>query len=287
MEPQLERKSTPRVVVTGAQGQLGRSLCALLQDVSLLAIDVDNADIRNGDQVIPLLVDFQPDLVIHAAAWTDVDGAERDPDGAYAVNAVGTQNIALACQQAGAAMIYISSNEVFDGQATNPYREWDTPAPLSVYACSKLAGERIAQMLLNHLYVVRTAWIYAPDGNNFPRKIVAAADRLGTLRVVDEEFGNPTYAPDLASALIQLAHSRRFGIYHLTNQGACSRYEWACEILRLSGRGQIPITPIAAREWVRPTQPPLRAILANTAAAALGIRLRPWQEALSDYFHAS
>jgi dTDP-4-dehydrorhamnose reductase len=287
MEPQLERKSTPRVVVTGAQGQLGRSLCALLQDVSLLAINVDNADIRNGDQVIPLLVDFQPDLVIHAAAWTDVDGAERDPDGAYAVNAVGTQNIALACQQAGAAMIYISSNEVFDGQATNPYREWDTPAPLSVYACSKLAGERIAQMLLNHLYVVRTAWIYAPDGNNFPRKIVAAADRLGTLRVVDEEFGNPTYAPDLASALIQLAHSRRFGIYHLTNQGACSRYEWACEILRLSGRGQIPITPIAAREWVRPTQPPLRAILANTAAAALGIRLRPWQEALSDYFHAS
>jgi dTDP-4-dehydrorhamnose reductase len=254
--------------------------------VALLAIDAARADVRDGDQIIPLIVGFYPDVVIHAAAWTDVDGAERDPDGAYAVNALGTQNVALACQQAGAAMVYISTNEVFDGQATQPYREWDPPAPINVYARSKLAGERIAQMLLNRLYIVRTAWLYAPGGNNFPSKIMATADRLGALRVVDDELGNPTYASDLAQALVRLIGTGRFGIYHLTNEGACSRFEWAREILRLSGREHVPITPIPSREWERPARPPLRAVLANTAAAALGIRLRPWQEALADYFAA-
>ncbi|MCD6290657.1 MAG: dTDP-4-dehydrorhamnose reductase [Anaerolineae bacterium] len=281
-----KRELPHRIVVTGARGQLGRSLCALLTDAAVLAIDVDEADIRDGDQVIPLIAGFQPDVVIHAAAWTDVDGAERDPDAAYAVNAVGTQNVALACQRAGAAMVYVSTNEVFDGRASRPYREWDQPAPISVYARSKWAGERIAQMLLNQLYIVRTAWVYAPGGNNFPSKIIAAADRLGRLRVVDDEFGNPTYAPDLAAAIVQLISTGRFGIYHLTNEGVCSRYEWAREVLRLSGREHIPLTPIPSSEWKRAAQPPLRAILANTAAAALGIRLRPWREALVDYFGA-
>ncbi len=275
-----------RIVVTGARGQLGRALCALFTDVALLDIGVDRADIRDGDRIIPLITEFHPDVVIHAAAWTDVDGAERDPDGAYAVNALGTQNVALACRQTGAAMVYISTNEVFDGQATQPYREWDTPAPISVYARSKLAGEHIAQMLLHRLYIVRTAWMYAPGGNNFPSKIIAAADRLGALRVVDDEIGNPTYAPDLAQAIVRLINTGRFGIYHLTNEGACSRFEWARAILRLSGREHIPITPIPSSEWTRPARPPLRAVLANTAAAALGIRLRPWQEALADYFAA-
>ena len=276
-----------RVVVTGAGGQVGRALCALLKDMTLLALHSTDADVRDGDRIIPLITDFRPDLVIHTAAWTDVDGAERNPDSAYAVNALGTQNVALACQTSGAAMVYLSTNEVFDGQAAEPYREWDTPAPISVYARSKLAGERIAQMLLNRLYIVRTAWVFAPGGHNFPSKILAAADRLGALRVVDDEIGNPTYAPDLAQALVRLVHTGRFGIYHLTNEGACSRYEWAREILRLSGREHVPITPISSQEWSRLARPPLRAVLANTAAAALGIRLRHWREALADYFAAS
>lgn len=276
----------PRVVITGACGQLGRALCARWQGGPLLALDAVKGDIRDGDRIIPLIADFHPDLVIHTAAWTDVDGAESDPDAAYAVNALGTQNVALACQAVGAVMVYISTNEVFDGEADHPYREWDTPAPLSVYARSKLAGERIVQMLLNRFYIVRTAWIFAPGGNNFPRKIIDAADRLGALRVVDEEIGNPTYAPDLAEAIVRLAYSGRFGIYHLTNEGACSRYAWACEVLRLSGRAHVPVTPIPASAWPRAARPPLRAVLANTAAAALGIRLRPWQQALADYFAA-
>ncbi|HEY64985.1 MAG TPA: dTDP-4-dehydrorhamnose reductase [Caldilineae bacterium] len=276
-----------RIVVTGARGQLGRALCALLTDVTLLAIDLEEADIRDGDQIIPLITEFRPDVVIHAAAWTDVDGAERDPDGAYAVNALGTQNVALACQQVGAAMLYVSTNEVFDGRAEEPYREWDAPAPISVYARSKWAGEQIARMLLNRLYIVRTAWVFAPGGNNFPSKIIAAADRHGALRVVDDEIGNPTYAPDLARAIVRLISTGRFGIYHLTNEGACSRYEWACEILRMSGREHVPVTPIPSSEWKRLATPPLRAVLANTAAAALGIRLRPWREALKAYFEES
>ncbi len=273
-----------RIVVTGARGQVGRALCALLQGTPLLALTRDDVDLRDGDRVIALITEFHPDVVIHAAAWTDVDGAERDPDGAYAVNALGTQYVALACQQANAAMVYISTNEVFDGEATQPYREWDPPAPLNVYARSKLAGERIAQMLLNRLYIVRTAWVYGPGGRNFPGKILAAAERHGELRVVADEFGNPTYAPDLAEALIRLVQTDRFGIYHLTNEGACSRFEWAREVLRLSGRSHVPITPIRSEEWQRPARPPRRAVLANTAAAALGIRLRPWRDALTEYF---
>ncbi|GAB4522489.1 MAG: dTDP-4-dehydrorhamnose reductase [Anaerolineae bacterium] len=273
-----------RVLVTGALGQLGRALTGLLHDsVTLLGIDVDEADIRDGDQVIPLIADFQPDVVIHAAAWTNVDAAEADPDGAYAVNAIGTQNVALACQRCNAAMVYISTNEVFDGRSPTPYREWDTPNPISVYARTKLAGERIAQMLLNRLYIVRTAWVFAPGGNNFPAKIIRAADQHGRLRVVADEWGNPTYAPDLAEALVRLIQTERYGIYHLTNSGACSRFEWAREVLRLTGRGHIPIEPIASSEWVRPARPPLHAVLANTAAKALGIELRPWREALVDY----
>jgi dTDP-4-dehydrorhamnose reductase len=131
---------------------------------------------------------------------------------------------------------------------------------------------------------VRVAWLYGPGGNNFPAKIIQAADRLGSLRVVADEVGNPTYAPDAAQAMLQLIQQGCYGIYHLTNQGQASRYEWAREILSQSGRGEVPVTPIALADWPRPAPPPPHAVLVNQAAAALGIQLRPWQVALQDYF---
>ena len=184
-------------------------------------------------------------------------------------------------------MVYISTNEVFDGTAQPPYREWDVPNPISVYARSKAAGERVVRALLQRFYIVRIAWLFAPGGNNFVSKIVAAARKHGALKVVDDEFGNPTYAPDAAAAIARLVEANHFGIYHFTNSGACSRYEFAREALRLAGLGKVPITPIASSEWPRPSAPPLRAILANVAGAELGITLRSWQEALAAYFDAA
>ena len=282
-QPEPKGAGPYRIVVTGCLGQLGRSLQVALSNKTLLLLDLPDDDITSP-AIIPTIVDFRPDLVIHPAAYTNVDGAEREPELAYRSNVWGTQNVALACQRAGAAMVYVSTNEVFDGNAQSPYREWDVPSPISVYPRTKAAGERVVRTMLHRFYIVRVAWLFAPGDNNFVSKIVAAAHKHGALRVVDDEFGNPTYAPDTAAAMARLIETEHFGIYHLTNSGACSRYEFAREALRLAGLGQVPITPIAASEWPRLSTPPLRAVLANTAGAGLGITLRPWQEALAAYF---
>jgi dTDP-4-dehydrorhamnose reductase len=160
------------------------------------------------------------------------------------------------------------------------------PHPTSPYGVSKLSGEKVIRALTGDFYIVRTAWVFAPGGNNFVTKIIAAAKRYGSLRVVDDEFGSPTYAPDLAEAIVKLVRTGRFGIYHFTNEGTCSRYEYALEILRLAGLEHVPVTPIPGSEWKRASIPPKHAILGNHAGAALGITLRPWQEALRAYFAA-
>jgi len=271
-----------RIVITGHKGQLGRQLLSAFGAHDVLPLDLPDDDITDP-AVIERIARFAPQLIVHGAAFTDVDGAEKDPELAYRVNALGTQNLALAAQRTGAAMMLISTNEVFDGSQRELYREWDTPNPMSTYARSKAAGEHIVRDLLRQFYVVRVAWLFGPGGNNFITKILAGAEKYGALRVAADEFGNPTYAPDAAVAMARLAETGHFGIYHLTNSGFCSRYEFAREIMRLAGKPDLPITPILSADWPRPSKPPLHAVLANTAAANLGITLRPWQAALADY----
>lgn len=272
-----------RIAITGARGQLGRQLMAAFAGHTLWGLDLPDEDITQPT-LTRALAAWRPDLVLHAAAYTDVDGCERDPELAFRANAVGAQNVALAAQWAGATMLYISTNEVFDGARRDLYREWDQPAPMSVYARSKAAGEQIVRDLLaGRFYIVRIAWLFGPGGNNFVTKILAAAAQHGALRVAADEFGNPTYAPDLAAAIVRLVETGHFGVYHLTNAGFCSRYEFAQEIVRLAGRPHLPIAPILSADWPRPSRPPLHAVLANTAAAGLGISLRPWQAALAEY----
>jgi dTDP-4-dehydrorhamnose reductase len=272
-----------RIAITGAKGQLGRQLMAAFAGHELWGIDLPEEDITQAE-MSDRLAAWRPDLVIHAAAYTDVDGCEKDPERAFRVNAFGTQNVALAAQRAAATLLHISTNEVFDGTRRDLYREWDLPNPMSVYARSKAAGEQIVRDLLGgRFYIVRIAWLFGPGGTNFVTKILAAAAQSPALRVAADEFGNPTYAPDLAAAIVRLTATGHHGIYHLTNAGFCSRYEWAREIMRLAGRPDMPIAPILAADWPRPSRPPLHAVLANTAAAGLGIALRPWQEALADY----
>jgi dTDP-4-dehydrorhamnose reductase len=273
-----------RIVITGHKGQLGRSLQEVLAEEELLGLDLPEHDITDPTTIVDLVVSFRPDLVIHGAAMTDVDGCERDPELAFRVNTLGTQNVALACMRSGAPMVHVSTNDVFDGRLGRPYYEWDTPSPQSVYACSKAAAEFYVRSLLYRFYIVRTAWLYARDGNNFVTKIVAAADRLGALQVVTDEISAPTYAPDLAEAIARLVPTQHYGIYHFTNSGICSRHEWACKILELAGRSEVPVEPITSAQWQRAAPPPLYAPLANFTGAALGITLRSWEEALQEYF---
>jgi dTDP-4-dehydrorhamnose reductase len=181
-------------------------------------------------------------------------------------------------------MVLVSTNDVFDGKLERPYHEWDTPTPQSVYARSKAAGEFYVRNLLNRFYIVRTSWLYARGGSNFVTKIMAAADKRGSLRVVTDEVSAPTFAPDLAKAISQLIRTQHYGIYHFSNSGTCSRYDWACRILELSERGHVPVEPITTDQWHRAAPPPLYAPIMNSAGAALGITLRSWEEALEAYF---
>jgi len=275
-----------RIAITGHKGQLGRELHRRLADQDLLLIDLPEADITEPAGIIPLIVGFRPDVVLHTAAYTDVDGCARDPDLAFRVNTWGTQNVALACQRAGAALLHVSTNEVFDGTATEPYREWDPRHPINPYAQSKAAAERVVETLLTRFYIVRTSWLYAPGGHNFPAKIIRAADTHGRLRVVTDEVACPTYAPDLADAIIHLIQTGHYGIYHLVNEGYCSRHDFAARILERAGRGHVPVDRIVLADYPRPSRVPPFTALRNTCAAALGLTLRPWEQALEAYFQA-
>lgn len=273
-----------RIAITGSDGQLGRALAqTLAPQHEIIALPRREFDITDRAN-IARLAEYQPDVVVQCAAMTHVDGAARDPVTAFRVNAFGTQNVALACQRCNAALVYISTNEVFDGKKDAPYLEHDAANPINVYGKSKLAGEWYAQHLLEKFYIVRTAWLYARGGGKFPDKILELARRLPALEVVRDEIGSPTYAPDLARAVAQLLTTEQYGIYHLVNAGSCSRYEWAVEILRRANLPR-PVKPITLAEYARASSPPPNGALENFAAAMmLGITLRSWEDALAAYF---
>jgi dTDP-4-dehydrorhamnose reductase len=272
-----------RIVITGSAGQLGQALQATLTGHDLLLIDLPDHDITNYEQTREAIISFHPKAIIHAAAMTDVDGCERQPEMAYRVNGLGTQNVALACQHCDATMLYVSTDYVFDGTKAGAYWEWDQPNPQSVYGRSKLAGEYYAQALLRKFYIVRTAWLYSRTGNSFVNKLLRLANERDELHYVTDEVGSPTYAPDLATALSRLITQPLYGIYHFTNTGTCSRYEWAEAVLELAGRPDYPLYPMQG--YKRAAKVPARCELHNFCGASqLGITLRPWRVALEDYF---
>ncbi len=272
-----------RIYITGSQGQLGRALMRRLAHDDLLGVDLPEVDLTDLAATRSSIAAFRPEVIIHAAAMTDVDGAARNPDLAYRVNALGTRNVAVVGEALGATLLAISTNEVFDGTQAAPYLEFDRTNPINPYAKSKLAAEQFVRDLTHRYYIIRTAWLYGLGGNHFVRKIITRADTEGTLRVVTDEVSSPTYTEDLITALEQLIPTGAYGIYHFTNAGACSRYEFAQKILELSGRGHIPITPTLLKDYPRPSTPPLYAPLRNFCGAQIGITLRPWADALADY----
>jgi dTDP-4-dehydrorhamnose reductase len=298
-----------RVLITGGQGQLGRELQRALRlpresegqpsgwlgaglkpgprgisGTHVLALDLPELDVTDADAVGRAFDQAKPDLVIHAAALTDTSLCEEDPALAMRVNAEGSLHVAEACRRVDAAMVYVSTNEVFDGPPRRePYAESDEPRPINAYGRSKLEGERLVRGTLPRCYVVRTAWLYAEGGNNFPAKILRAAEDRRELSVVTDEVATPTWARDLAQAIIRLAGQPAYGTYHLTNDGYCSRFRWAAEVLRLAGRADVMLRATTMAEYASgPPKPPFTA-LRNEAAARLGITLRPWEDALGKY----
>lgn len=271
-----------RILITGANGQLGRALQQALVEHQLVPLGHAELDVSDRAAVFAAVAAAQPELIIHSAAYTDVDGCARNPALAYRVNGLGTQNVALACQTWDIPMLHVSSNEVFSGDHPAGYEEWMPLSPRNAYGRSKAAAEFHVCTLLPRHYIVRTSWLYSPGGRNFIHAILKRARETGQLRVVTDEIASPTYTGDLAEAIAQLITTRQYGTYHFTNSGVCSRWEFANGIVQQAGLANVVNTPILSSEFQRPSSPPPFGILHNIAGAALGITLRPWAEALAD-----
>lgn len=272
-----------RIIITGGKGQLGRALQTVLRDEELTIIDLPEVDITDRGAIEREFTRVKPELVIHCAAYTDVEGCARQPDLAYRINGLGTQNVALTCGTYNADLLHISTNEVFSGESPMGYEEWMKPRPINPYGRSKAFAEMHVQSILTRYYIVRTSWLYASGGRNFIHAILERAHYEGQIQVVTDEISNPTYVVDLAEAIGKLIITRQYGIYHFVNEGACSRWEFANEILKLAGLDSVPNTPILSQQYRRLSTPPLSGALVNQVGAAIGISLRPWQEALADY----
>jgi len=269
-----------RIFITGGDGQLGRALRRTLSAHDLFAPSESESDISDP-RVVRLIAEARPGVVIHAAAYTDVDGAEAHPDRAFAVNALGSRHVAQGAAESRARLIAISTDYVYDGTKDGPYREDDPVAPLGPYGASKLDGEREILKAKPDAVILRTAWLYG-EGKNFVETILRLARERDELRVVDDQRGSPTAAADLATVIAALLQTPCAGVYHAVNAGTCSWFEFAREILRLTGIDR-RVVPIRSSELVRPAKRPANSVLDCGKLAALGITLRPWQDALRAY----
>jgi len=300
-----------RIAITGAGGRLGRALVAALGAAPFtgpfgpLAWSRPDYDLDDPSAAARVVGRDAPEVVVHAAAWTDVDGCAREPGRAMRRNALAVAELADACAAMGTDLVLVSTNEVFDGRRTDGrgYDPADRPAPGNPYGASKLAGEASAQAAFlrrggslavgdgaapagPQLAIVRTAWLFGPPGNDFPGKILAAAERAlaagEPLRVVGDEVGSPTYAPDLADAIVELIGEGTYaGFHHVVNGGAVSRAAWARAILA-AARVDVPVAEVPLASWARPSVVPAWAVLAPTPLPS-GEPLRPWEAALADY----
>jgi len=264
-----------RVLITGASGQLGSDLVAEFERDAhheVIAASHGHLDVSDRDAVLGLITTAQPDAVVHPAAWTAVDACEGDPDRAYAVNMLGTRYIAEGARRVGASVLYVSTDYVFDGTKPEPYGEWDDPRPRSVYGRSKLAGER---ELDPGSTVVRTSWVCGYHGANMVKTILRLAAEHDTLSFVDDQRGHPTFTDDLAVAVKRLVVERRPGLFHLTNQGAVSWFEFAREVLRCSGQDPDRVRPISTADLdpPRPAPRPANSVLDNAAWRLAGLPL--------------
>ena len=293
-----------KVLVTGANGQLGTDLCKVLRDFELIPLTHKDIEISDINSVKQMFNKYKPDIIINTAAYVRVDDCETEQDKAFLINALGARNVAVAAQELGAKLVHISTDYVFGGAGETPvvshkaggdkpcpYAEFDTPLPLNIYGKSKLAGEDLVRHLCQRHFIIRTSGLFgiagaSGKGGNFVETMLKLATERDELRVVNDQVFSPTYTKDLAQKIAWLITTEYYGIFHITNKGACSWYEFTREILRLAGL-KTPVLPITSDQSPQKARRPHYSVLDNSHLRLLGMDdMRPWQEALKDYLVA-
>ena len=274
-----------KVLVTGVKGQLGYDVVNELVKRGHTAIgtDIEEMDITNKNSVDSVIKENTPDAVIHCAAYTAVDAAEDNAELCRKINAEGTQNIADVCKELDIKMIYISTDYVFDGQGERPWEPEDERTPLNVYGQTKYEGELAVQNTLDKYFIVRIAWVFGVNGKNFIKTMLNLGKTRDSLTVVNDQFGSPTYTYDLAKLLVDMVETEKYGIYHATNEGICTWYEFACEIFKQAGMN-IKVAPVSASEYPAKAKRPSNSRMSKEKLTDNGFEKLPtWQDALSRY----
>ena len=291
-----------KVLIAGAKGQLGSELGRCLAnmqaeigsiseayaDAQVFLCDSSNLDIVDKDAVFKAFQEIEPDIVFNCAAFTNVDGCELNEDAAYAVNATGPENLAQAAKVCGAKLVHVSTDYVFPGTEPTPRIEDDEPAPVSVYGRTKLAGEIAVRKNCDEYFIVRTAWLYGYEGKNFVKTMMGLGKKFDEVTVVNDQFGNPTSANDLAYTLLKLALTDDYGVYHATNEGTCSWADFAAAIMQGAGL-DCRVVPVSSAQWkeMHPesaTRPAFSSLENKRLVDTIGNDMRPWQDALASYF---
>lgn len=275
-----------KVLVTGVKGQLGYDVMKELakRKIEAVGVDIEDMDITDPVAVERVITTKNVDAVIHCAAYTAVDAAEDAKELCRKVNAVGTRNIARVCKNIDAKMLYISTDYVFDGQGERPWEPDDAKAPLNFYGLTKFEGELAVQEFLERYFIVRISWVFGVNGKNFVKTMLRLGQERGAVGVVADQIGSPTFTPDLAVLLVDMITTEKYGVYHATNEGYCSWYEFACEIFKTAGMDQVKVSPLTSDAFPVKAKRPANSRMDKTALDRAGFnRLPSWQDALKRY----
>jgi dTDP-4-dehydrorhamnose reductase len=277
-----------KVLILGAQGMLGHDLLRIFaKGYDVIGWDKEDVDITRQGATRKAIKEISPTVVINAAGFTDVDGCEKKMHKAFSINGEGSKNVAKGCRDNGAKLVYISTDYIFDGEKRSPYREDDQPNPLNIYGESKLMGERYIEEFLDDFLIVRTQWLYGKYGRNFVETILALAAERESIEVVHDQWGSPTSTTDLSKAIAVLIRRDLKGIYNVSNSGSCTWYEFALEIVRLAGLSGVEVLAISSAALNRPAKRPLYSVFdCRRLQQEAGVQMRPWQQALRDYFYS-
>lgn len=274
-----------KILVTGVKGQLGYDVVneAESRNITAVGVDIEEMDITNAEQVESVIKEGNYDAVVHCAAWTAVDKAEECVDACRKVNALGSENIAKVCEELDIPMMYFSTDYVFDGKGETPWNEYDERHPLNIYGQTKYEGELAVEKLKKH-FIVRIAWVFGKNGNNFIKTMLRLGKERGAVSVVNDQIGSPTYTYDLAKLVVDMIQTDKYGTYHATNEGLCSWYEFACEIFKQAGMNDVEVTPVDSNAFPVKATRPKNSRMNKTELDKNGFnRLPSWQDALNRY----
>lgn len=276
-----------KILVTGVKGQLGYDVVreGESRGLEMFGTDVDNMDITDAGQVKQVIEDYKPDAVIHCAAYTAVDAAEDNRELCRKINVDGTRNIAEVCKAMDIPMMYFSTDYIFNGRGENFWKEDDEKQPLNVYGQTKYEGELAVQELIQKYFILRISWVFGVNGNNFIKTMLRLGKERGAVGVVSDQIGSPTYTYDLAKLVIDMIQTDKYGVYHVTNDGLCSWYEFACEIFKQAGL-DVKVTPLTTAEYPAKAARPFNSRMSKDKLVNAGFEMLPeWQDALKRYLN--